>query len=64
MWTMDNTDGFTQPELDDINAVLEFAMRRTELDPHNLNDIINNLWHHGMTRDELLIAVSKRLSID
>lgn len=64
MWTMDNTEGFTQAQLDDINAVLEFAMRHSERDPDNLNDVINNIWCEGMTRDELLIAVSKRLGIN
>jgi len=64
MWTMDNTDGFTQDQLDEINALHEKLMAEYDGDypeqfAHSLNDAINNEWG----ADDLEAAVRKRLHL-
>lgn len=49
MWTMTNTDGFTQDELDGINDLRDTLMAEYEGDfpehfTKSLDDTINNAW--------------------
>jgi len=66
MWTMDNTEGFTQAQLDTINAVLDRIMKAggEGLEPHSINDAINNEWREGLTEEDLYEATAKRLGIE
>lgn len=49
MWTMDNTEGFTQDQLDEINALRAKLMAEYDGDKagqfaKSLDDAINNAW--------------------
>lgn len=58
MWTMDNTDGFTQDQLDLINEVLEEMIAETGMEKSNASDMINNAWVDGIeTADDLREAL-------
>lgn len=60
MFTLDNTDGFTQADLDRLNAAA--ALLDTDgIDAQNIADILNNAWYDGITVDELVAAASRRL---
>lgn len=64
MWTMQNTEGFQQSELDTINAVLERIKANSDgLEESSLNDAVNNEWREGISEDELYEAATKRLGI-
>lgn len=64
MWTMDNTEGYTQEQLDTINAVLErITAISGEEESDAFSDAINNAWHEGMTEKELFDATAKRLGL-
>lgn len=66
MWTMENTEGFTQPELDTINTCLDRVMEMADtadLEPSSINDAINNAWRAGITSDELVSTVAARLGL-
>lgn len=53
MFTMDNTQGFTQSDLDLMNKALEILMA-DGMDESNASDIINNNWQEsGNTVDSL-----------
>ncbi len=59
MWTMDNTEGFTQDQLDLINEVLP-ELIADGVDQSNANDLINNAWHDGIrTADDLRKAIGR-----
>lgn len=60
MWTMENTDGFTQAELEIINRAHEIIARKIpDIDASNINDLLNNAWAGQATADELAAAVCK-----
>jgi hypothetical protein len=65
MWTMDNTEGFTQAELDMLNRVAEriFASAADDDDAANVNDALNNCWVDGISEAALESAARKRLGI-
>lgn len=64
MWTMQNTEGFQQAELDTINAVLERIKANSDgLEESSLNDAVNNEWREGISEDELYEAAAKRLGV-
>lgn len=64
MWNMQNTEGFTQAQLDIINAVIERLMAGSEdLESYSINDAINNEWRDGISKDELYAATAKRLGL-
>ena len=64
MWNAENTEGFTQAQLDTINAVIERLMADSEdLDAHVINEAINNEWREGVSEDELHDAAAKRLGV-
>lgn len=53
MFTMDNTQDFTQSDLDLMNKALEILMA-DGMDESNASDIINNNWQEsGNTVDSL-----------
>ncbi len=57
MWTMDNTDGFTQRQLDLINEVRD-EMIADGMDGKNASDIITNAWNPNVTtKDDLVAAI-------
>lgn len=64
VWNMGNTSGFTQAELDAINAVVARLMTGNEdLEGGVVNAAIANEWREGLTEDELYEAAAKRLGI-
>lgn len=64
MWHMQNTEGYTQEQLDIINAVIERLMAGSEdLEAYAINEAINNEWREGLTEDELYEATAKRLGM-
>ena len=67
MWTMDNTDGFTQDELDEINDLHDTLMAEHGDDADgqfakSLDDAINNAWGaddlEGAVRRDLGMAIA------
>lgn len=64
MWTMQNTEGYTQDELDTINEAIERLQSVVSTDDiddeQNFNDAIANSWCEGMTADELVEAIYTR----
>lgn len=65
MWTLQNTEGFDQAELDTINATIERIVQVAggDLEQEWIDAAISNEWIRGMTGDELHAAVTKRLGI-
>ncbi len=62
MWTMDNTEGFTQDQLDLINdAVKMVAAKADGVDAKNISDAINNAWTEQETAEDLAAATLKAL---
>ena len=64
MFTMDNTDGFSQADLDELNEALETLLADVDEDTRDqaeksYSDLLNNAWCDGMTASELVAAVSK-----
>ncbi|WBT40152.1 hypothetical protein [Hyphomicrobium sp. DMF-1] len=60
MWTMDNTTGFSQAQLDIINK----AIRLMDTDgacESTVNDAINNAWNEQETAEELAADAAKIL---
>ncbi len=60
MWTMDNTQGFTQDQLDLINDAIDL-MDTDGIDESNVNDAINNAWAEQETAEELAADAMKLL---
>ncbi len=52
-WTTENTEGFTQTELDTINAVRATMLQGFTGDPKSIDDAINNAWHTGISYERL-----------
>lgn len=64
MWDMNNTEGFTQEQLDGINAVIERLMAvREDLDSHAIDAAISNEWREGLSEGALYEAVVRRLGV-
>lgn len=64
MWDMQNTEGFTQEQLDGINAVIERLMADIAgLDSHAVDAAISNEWREGLSEDELYEAIVRRLGV-
>ena len=64
MWAADNTEGFSQAELNMLNRVLERVFYdNDELEPESLNDALNNAWHEGITEAELEASARKWLGL-
>lgn len=57
MFTMDNTDGFTQAELNILNRVADALVAEKSYERSNAADAVNNAWCAGMTEAELRAAV-------
>lgn len=60
MWTLNNTDGFTQDELDIINKAIGL-IDVGGIDQSTINDAIANEWKDDLTAEELAEAVMRRL---
>jgi hypothetical protein len=65
-WTQDNTQGFTDAQLDHINhaiQILRGQLRRDQrsVDMSNLNDAINDAWAEQETPDQLAADTLKQL---
>lgn len=62
MWTMDNTEGFAQEQLDLINDAIE---RLVDEGLHSLqiNDLVNNCWHNQKTSRQLFLDVMDHLDV-
>jgi hypothetical protein len=45
MWTTENTEGFTQAELNLINEAIEIVMQKAgDVEAYSVDDAINNAW--------------------
>lgn len=61
-WTMDNTNGFTEDQLDLINEAIDLVTAKADdVDVKNINDAINNAWCGQETAEDLAAAVLKTL---
>lgn len=61
-WNEQNTDGFNAKEMEMLsNAHSRLANEFPDIDKTNLNDLLNNEWYPGITEDEIVNAVQKRL---
>lgn len=60
MWTMDNTTGFSQAQLDIINSAIQM-MDTGGIDESAVNDAINNAWNEQETAEELAADAAKLL---
>lgn len=59
MWTMDNTEGFTQNQIDLINKV-RGELIADGIEGSNADDLINNAWVDGIeTADDLRKALGR-----
>lgn len=67
MWTTENTEGFTQSELDTMNTVLERVFADVEgydqASIDSINDAITNAWADGITEAQLEASVRNRLGV-
>lgn len=65
MWTENNTEGFSQDELDMINRVFERVVQIAEndLEQEWIDAAITSEWHEGLSETELFEAVVKRLGL-
>jgi hypothetical protein len=52
-WTMEDTEDFTQSELDMINSVREILLAEFQGDPERVDDALTNAWEDGISPDEL-----------
>lgn len=72
MFTQDNTTGFSQYDLDVMNAVLETLMSYSDEDDTDgyqqwekaVSDAINNQWIEGMGRKDLEQSVRRALTLN
>lgn len=66
MWSENNTEGFTQAELDMINTVIERVMQvaGSDFEQEWIDAAITNEWREGLTEAELYAAVTRRLRLD
>lgn len=64
-WTENNTEGFSQDELDMINRVIERVMQVAESDFEQewIDAAITSEWLEGISEYELFEAVVKRLGL-
>lgn len=60
MWTMENTEGFTQGQLDTINEAIDL-MDVDGISESNVNDAINNAWAEQETAADLAADAMKHL---
>jgi len=60
MWTMDNTTGFSQAQLDIINKAIRL-MDTDGAHESNVNDAITNAWNEQETAEELAADAAKLL---
>jgi hypothetical protein len=61
-WTEDNTEGFTEAELDELNAAQAELELVTDWDETNIADLLNNAWVPGSTAEALVAAVRKTMN--
>ena len=52
-WTMEDTEDFTQSELDMINSVRETLLTEFKGDPERVDAALTNAWEDGISADEL-----------
>lgn len=63
-WTHENTEGFTDTQLEMINRVAERVRQAASgIEDSSINDAINNSWIEGITEDDLLADTCKRLGV-
>lgn len=61
-WNEHNTEGFSPADLSILsNAQKRLARDFAGVEVSNLNDLLNNEWFNGVTENELVDAVAKRL---
>ncbi len=64
MWTEDNTEGFTQDELNAINsALVHLKADHPDLEDYSLNDLVNNYWQSGMDSVSIYFCVHTALTL-
>lgn len=61
-WTQDNTEGFTDAQLDMINeAIATVRSERPGVERSNINDAINNAWAEQDTAEALAADALRHL---
>lgn len=60
MWTMDNTEGFTEDQLELINDAIDM-LDTDGIDGKSVNDAINNAWCDQQSALSLALAAAKTL---
>ena len=61
-WTMDNTEGFTEDQLDLINEAYDLvAAKADDVDAKNIYDALNNAWIEQETAEELAVVALRLL---
>lgn len=54
MFTSDNTNGFSQFELIELNRAADIIAEQTQFDRSKVCDIVSNLWLYGDTADDVV----------
>lgn len=61
-FTQMNTEGYSDSELDTLNnALATLQNSHPGVDESNIADLIHNNFYEGITEDEIIAAVEKRL---
>lgn len=65
MWNENNTEGFSQDELDMINRVIERVVQvaESDLEQEWIDAAITSEWREGLSEAELFEAVAKRFGL-
>ena len=62
-WTEDNTEGFTQEDIDVLNeAQQHLELAHPKVDPTNIADMLNNAWTPEADARQLQRTVERRLT--
>ena len=63
-WTHENTDGFTDTQLEMINRVAERVRQIADgIEAGSISDAINNSWIEGITEDDLFAEACRLLNV-
>lgn len=60
MWTMTNTEGFTQAQLDTINEARAAILKESCAFANHIDDALNNEWVEDISAGDLRDAVLSR----
>ena len=63
MWTMTNTEGFTQAQLDTINEARAAILKESFADTSHVDDALTNEWVEDISAGDLRDAVLSRFGL-